>query len=121
MLLDDDIYEQWSDFVKQYADFLNRKNKIADNILKKERTDQNNNLLSDSERTSRRKESRRGMDRDKESGNENINHSSETTSKAAGKKSADGVSKNNGKIGSGVGEKTKKSVELQEGTKKYLE
>jgi hypothetical protein len=78
---------------------------------------QNNNLLSDSERTSRRKELRRGMERDKDSGNENINHSSETTSKAAGKKSADGTTKNNGKIGSGVGEKTKKSAELQEGTK----
>jgi len=61
------------------------------------------------ERTSRRKESRRGMERDKDSGNENINHSSETTSKAVGKKSTDGISKNNGKI-SGTGEKTKKSV-----------
>ncbi|RIA94484.1 hypothetical protein C1645_873429 [Glomus cerebriforme] len=77
---------------------------------------QNNDLLSDSERTSRRKESRRGMERERESGNENMNHSPETTSRAAGKKSVDGISKNNGKIG----EKSRKSLELQEGQSSTL-
>ncbi|CAI2170487.1 3018_t:CDS:10, partial [Funneliformis geosporum] len=75
---------------------------------------QNNDLSSDSEKTSRRKESRRGMERDKDSGNENANYTLETTSKAAGKKAVDGISKNNGKIGSGAGEKSKKA-ESQEG------
>lgn len=72
---------------------------------------QNNDLLSDSERTSRRKD-RRAMERDKDSGSENINNSPETTSRAAGKRTADGISKNNGKIG--AGEKTRKGQE--EGT-----
>ncbi|GBC42470.2 enhancer of mRNA-decapping protein 4-like [Rhizophagus irregularis DAOM 181602=DAOM 197198] len=60
------------------------------------------------ERTSRRKE-RRAMERDKDSGSENINNSPETTSRAAGKKTTDGISKNNGKIG--AGEKTRKVTE----------
>jgi hypothetical protein len=73
---------------------------------------QNNDLLSDSERTSSRRKERRAMERDKDSGNENMNNSPETTSRAAGKKIADGISKNNGKIG--AGEKTRKVPE--EGT-----
>ncbi|GBC02494.1 hypothetical protein RclHR1_04650011 [Rhizophagus clarus] len=60
------------------------------------------------ERTSRRKE-RRAMERDKDSGNENMNNSPETAGRAAGKKTADGISKNNGKIG--AGEKARKTPE----------
>ncbi len=73
---------------------------------------QNNDLSSDSERTSRRKESRRGMERDKDSGNENTNYSPENTSKAASKKAVDRISKNNDNAG---GERTKKA-EPQEDT-----
>ncbi|CAG8456437.1 3148_t:CDS:10 [Funneliformis mosseae] len=69
---------------------------------------QNNDLSSDSEKTSKRKESRQ---RDKDCGNEN-NYTPEATSKPTGKKVVDGISKNNGRIG---GEKSRKpeSQEVQ--------
>ncbi|RIB15630.1 hypothetical protein C2G38_1567066 [Gigaspora rosea] len=74
---------------------------------------QNAEISSDSERTSRRKESRRGLENEKD--NENFIQSSEITNKSAGKKSAEGVPKN-GKSNAG-GEKNRKATEiLQDGT-----
>ncbi|RIB01814.1 hypothetical protein C2G38_2050571 [Gigaspora rosea] len=74
---------------------------------------QNAEISSDSERTSRRKESRRGLEKEKD--NENFIQSSEITNKSAGKKSAEGVPKN-GKSNAG-GEKNRKATEiLQDGT-----
>ncbi|CAG8688150.1 17020_t:CDS:2, partial [Racocetra persica] len=73
---------------------------------------QNTDISSDSEKTSRRKESRRGLEKEKD--NENVIQSSEVTNKSAGKKSAEGVSKN-GKSNTG-GEKNRKATEiLQDG------
>ncbi|KAF0397556.1 WD domain, G-beta repeat-containing protein [Gigaspora margarita] len=74
---------------------------------------QNAEISSDSEKTSRRKESRRGLEKEKD--NENFIQSSEVTNKSAGKKSAEGVPKN-GKSNAG-GEKNRKATEiLQDGT-----
>ncbi|CAG8744304.1 5879_t:CDS:1, partial [Dentiscutata heterogama] len=53
---------------------------------------QNADISSDSEKTSRRKESRRGLEKEKD--NENFIQSSEVTNKSAGKKSAEGIPKN---------------------------
>ncbi|CAG8541630.1 3072_t:CDS:2, partial [Scutellospora calospora] len=74
---------------------------------------QNTDMPSDSEKASRRKESRRGFEKEKD--NESVIQSSEVMNKSAGKKSAEGIPKN-GKSNAG-GEKNRKATEiLQDGT-----
>ncbi|CAG8463697.1 9996_t:CDS:2 [Diversispora eburnea] len=93
--------------------------------LKEKRKDKSNaspttilgvDLSSDSEKTNRKKDGRRGLEKEKDNSNENVFHSPEASNRSAGKKSAEGISKNNGKFGTG-NDKIRKPNDDNGGTK----